>query len=160
MKPFVKLVVLFATLTLAAGSAWSSDYRQTTTLQVAAASESEQQPVQPASPRTGGCASTSTKRSSRSPVEQYGSLNPRSCSNGAMGLHGSIRLDLDAVRGRIQLRASERRHAGHVRLLSDRRLVLGGCALDMGIRTNAVLRHIRSGVLRLVWPWVWSLVWL
>ncbi len=50
MKPFVKIVVFFAALTLAAGIARSSAYGQTATLKVAAASESDPQPVQPSSP--------------------------------------------------------------------------------------------------------------
>jgi len=52
----------------------------------------------------------------------------------AMGLHRTVRLDLDAVRRRLHVRARGRKgRAVCVRLLSGRRLDVGGGPLDLGL---------------------------
>ena len=72
----------------------------------------------------------------------------------SVGLHDAVRLDLDAVRGRVHVCAAIRlRRALHVRLLSGLlELGVGVCAVGLGLWTMAVFRGLRCVQLRVVRP--------
>ena len=72
-------------------------------------------------------------------------------SRWAVGVHATVRLDLDAVFGRLHVLPARRlRRALRVCLLSGVRLDVAGRAVGVGLRTVALLRRVRSGAVRVV----------